>query len=161
MLNRHKGWNELFSSVSLKSTHKTDIKSYIQDDLDSIQARRTAFLARFIVLREGKRSRAHRFIEKQCWSERTTAEELCDLFRAIFKNNGDQMDLVERDLRRALKHAHTSVAFFLREYSQRATLNFASALLDYELSNELVFSSDQKSPRVNGWRRARDLLKEI
>ena len=39
-------------------------------------AERTAFVARFIVLREGRRSRAHRQIEQLCWEIETTAEDL-------------------------------------------------------------------------------------
>ena len=38
-----------------------------------VRARRTAFVARFIVLRESKRTRAHRVIETMEWADQTTA----------------------------------------------------------------------------------------
>ena len=55
------------------------------------RARRTAFVARFIVLRESKRTKAHRIIEKMSWSDDTTAEELAMMFRQVFIENGDNM----------------------------------------------------------------------
>ena len=65
-------------------------------------AQRTAFVARFIVLREGRRSRAHRKIEEMIWSNETTVEALYEMFRAAFINNGDKLEPVDRDLNRAL-----------------------------------------------------------
>ena len=55
------------------------------------RARRTAFVARFIVLRESKRTKAHRIIEKMSWSDDTTAEELAMMFRQVFIENGDKV----------------------------------------------------------------------
>jgi hypothetical protein len=117
-------------------------------------ARRTAFVSRFIVLREGRRSRAHREIEELVWEANTTAEELHKLFRQCFINNGDKLTPVDRDLNRALEHAETSATFFLDQYVDRMTLSFHEALLDYERSNCLLFGDDSGSnaPRKGGWR---------
>jgi hypothetical protein len=41
----------------------TSAEAADEKDLQTIEARRTAFVARFIVLRESKRTRAHRIIE--------------------------------------------------------------------------------------------------
>jgi hypothetical protein len=124
-----------------------------------IKARRTAFVARFIVLREGKRTRAHRQIELLTWSEDTSAEELADKFREIFKANGDSMTPVERDIRRALAHANRSISFFVQEYESRATTNFIDALFDYERSNALLFGKEDQ-PKPGGWRLPKELLKQ-
>jgi hypothetical protein len=104
--------------------------SRIGVDTAVIEARRTAFVARFIVLREARRTRAHRTIEQLSWNKDTTAEELADLFRTAFKQNGDNMVPVNRDIRRALAHADRSINHFIGEYSSRATLNFIDALID-------------------------------
>ena len=122
------------------------------------KARRTAFVARFIVMREGKRSRAHRAIELTTWNDNTTAEELADIFRAVFKKNGDAMSPVERDIRRALAHANRSISFFVNEYETRSTTNFIDALFDYERSNSLLFGKDEQ-PKPGGWRLPKELLK--
>lgn len=123
-----------------------------------IKARRTAFVARFIVLREAKRTRAHRVIELMGWEDLTSAEELCTRFRQVFIDNGDNMQPVDRDLRRALGHASRSLNYFISEYSQRATRNFIEALVDYERSNSLLFGSDEQ-PKPGGWRLPKELLK--
>lgn len=120
------------------------------------RARRTAFVARFIVLRESKRSRSHRVIEHMEWQDSTSAEELCEMFRKVFVQNGDNMDPVERDLRRALAHANRSINHFISEYDSRATLNFIDALHDYERSNQLLFGDDEH-PKLGGWRLPQDL----
>ncbi len=122
------------------------------------KARRTAFVARFIVLREGKRTRAHRQIELLNWREDTSAEELADTFRAIFKANGDSMTPVERDIRRALAHSNRSISFFVQEYESRATNNFIDALFDYERSNSLLFGKEDQ-PKPGGWRLPKELVK--
>jgi len=116
-----------------------------------IRARRTAFIARFIVLREGKRSRAHRVIEQLEWNDDTTVEELVERIRSIFTENGDNMSPVERDIRRAMAHASRSLNHFVVEYAQRATTNFIAALYDYERSNKLLFGGDDQ-PKPGGWR---------
>ena len=123
-----------------------------------IQARRTAFVARFIVLREAKRTRAHRIIEEMAWTPETTAEELCERFRQTFQENGDNMTPVERDLRRALAHANRSLLHFIDEYSTRSTLNFIDSLFDYDRSNTLLFGDDE-SPKAGGWRLPQELLR--
>jgi len=127
-----------------------------ESDTSIIKARRTAFVARFIVLREGKRTRAHRVIELMEWDDLTTVEELADRFRKTFVENGDNMFPVDRDLRRAVAHSFRSIKFFVTEYATRATKNFVEALVDYERSNELLFSDDD-APKPGGWR----LPKEI
>lgn len=126
------------------------------DELDIIQARRTAFVARFIVLRESKRSRSHRIIEQMDWNPDTSAEDLAERFRRVFQENGDNMEPVERDIRRALAHSERSLNHFIAEYSLRATHNFIDALYDYERSNTLLFGDDEH-PKLGGWRLPQDL----
>ncbi len=123
-----------------------------------IRARRTAFVARFIVLRESKRSRAHRVIELMEWKDEATAEEIAERFRAAFRSNGDKLSPVERDLRRALEHSRRSINFFIMEYEVRATLSFVEALEDYDRSNVLLFGDDEK-PRPSGWMLPSELRK--
>ena len=147
----------------------------VQMNLALERARRTAFVARFIVLREGKRTRAHRIIEGMDWDDRTTAEELCAQFRQVFVDNGDKLGPVDRDLRRAMAHAdrvkpHRKevignreipylVSHFIYEYQNRATTNFIDALFDYERSNALLFGDDGDQPKPGGWHLPRELLK--
>jgi len=119
--------------------------------LTILRARRTAFIARFIVLREAKRSRAHRAIEKMTWQDYASAEDIAEHIRQLFIHNGDNMEPVERDIRRALAHANRSLNHFINEYAQRSTLNFYEALLDYEKSNTLLFGDDEEQPKVGGW----------
>ena len=117
-----------------------------------ISAMRTAFVARFIVLREGRRSRAHRVIEQMAWDDTTTAEDLCARFREAFIANGDKLQPVDRDLRRALDHARCSANYFVEQYLGRSCLSFREALTDYERSNKLLFGETQESiPRSGGW----------
>lgn len=124
------------------------------------EARRTAFVARFIVLREGKRTNAHRIIEHLVWSKETTAEELAQKFRDIFLQNGDNLSPVDRDIRRALDHSRRSLKHFVHEYSARATLSFVESLVDYERSNVLLFGPEDQ-PRLGGWRPTRELVKNL
>ena len=123
------------------------------DEKTRSAAMRTAFVARFIVLREGRRSRAHRIIESMTWNEQTTADELCHKFREAFMNNGDKLQPVDRDLKRALEHARCSANYFVEQYIGRCTLSFRDALADYERSNKLLFGdSKEEVPRSGGWR---------
>lgn len=115
-------------------------------------ALRTAFIARLIVLREGRRSRAHRLIEALEWEESSTAYELYDRIRDTFVKNGDRLGPVDRDLRRSLEHAERSVDYFLQPYVERATLSFKDALIDYRRSNMLLFGGEDEVPRSGGWR---------
>lgn len=124
------------------------------------RARRTAFVARFIVLREGKRSRAHRKIEMLRWTPTTSAEELAATIREVFKQNGDKLGGVDRDLRRALGHATKTLSHFVREYESRCSVSFVEALYDYERSNELLFGHDER-PKPGGWRMPHELEREI
>jgi hypothetical protein len=125
-----------------------------------LRARRTAFVARFIVLRESKRTRAHRIIELMSWDDTTTVEDLASRFRQAFVDNGDNMVPVDRDLRRALAHAERSLKHFVLEYAQRATLNFVDSLHDYERSNSLLFGDDE-SPKPGGWRMPGELERDL
>lgn len=115
-------------------------------------ALRTAFVARFIVLREGRRSRAHRLIEQIAWEDASTAYDLYKMFRQAFLDNGDRLQPVDRDLRRALEHAERSVDYFVQQYCNRSTLSFHDALLDYARSNDLLFGEEGEIPRSGGWR---------
>lgn len=126
------------------------------EELAIVQARRTAFVARFIVLREAKRTRAHRVIEMMEWDALTTAEDLADRFREAFVANGDNMMPVDRDIRRALAHASRSLNHFIREYAERGTRDFIEALFDYERSNALLFGEDEQ-PKPGGWRLPQEL----
>ncbi len=137
---------------------ETEFEDLQELDESIIRARRTAFIARFIVLREGKRTRAHRVIEMMEWDDLTTVEELAERCRNAFIENGDNMVPVDRDLRRAVAHSQRSLKFFVTEYSARATRSFIEALQDYERSNELLFGADEQ-PKPGGWRLPKELIK--
>ncbi len=126
--------------------------------LAEVRARRTAFVARFIVLRESKRTRAHRIIEMLSWEDSVSAEELAARFRQIFVENGDNMTPVDRDINRALAHSSRSLNYFIAEYSARSTTSFIDSLWDYERSNTLLFGSDEQ-PKPGGWRLPQELIK--
>lgn len=130
----------------------------VEQEQALIRARRTAFVARFIVLREAKRTKAHRVIEMMEWEDQTTVEELYRRFRQVFVDNGDNMVPVDRDLRRAMAHSMRSLQHFIREYSARSTENFIEALIDYERSNKLLFG-DEEQPKPGGWRLPLELKK--
>ncbi|MCB0318708.1 MAG: hypothetical protein KDD56_08115 [Bdellovibrionales bacterium] len=133
-------------------------KENTNTSLEQIEARRTAFVARFIVLRESKRTKAHRIIEMMSWSPETTAEELAESFRKVFIENGDNMSPVDRDIRRALSHSTRSLNHFIKEYASRSTHNFIDALYDYERSNELLFGSEDQ-PKPGGWQLPKEIEK--
>ena len=130
-----------------------------EEQKELIRARRTAFVARFIVLRESRRTRAHRVIEMMHWEDDTSAEELAERFRQAFISNGDNMVPVERDIRRALAHSDRSLRHFIAEYAERATSSFIDALADYERSNILLFGDDD-TPKSGGWRLIPELMRE-
>lgn len=136
------------------------VQAPLVTELALVRARRTAFIARFIVLRESKRSRAHRTIELMKWEDSATAEDLAEKIRDCFRSNGDSLSPVERDIKRALAHANRSISFFVCEYETRATLNFIDALFDYERSNTLLFGNDEQ-PKPGGWRMPKELLKSV
>jgi hypothetical protein len=136
-------------------TNETDLTEL---EKQIVRARRTAFVARFIVLREAKRTRAHRVIELMEWDDLTTVEELAERFRNAFVENGDNMVPVDRDLRRAVAHSHRSLKFFVSEYAVRATRSFIESLYDYERSNELLFGTEDQ-PKPGGWRLPNELKK--
>jgi len=125
----------------------------VLDDNSRRIALRTAFISRFIVLREGRRSRAHRVIEDFVWDDQTTAEELAGRLLRAFEENGDKLTPVKRDIKRALDHAKYSVDYFVEQYLGRSNCSFVEALEDYEKSNRLLFGDDPDSlPRNGGWR---------
>lgn len=116
-------------------------------------AERTAFVARFIVLREGRSSRAHRRIEALEWTVNASVDDVYVLFREAFVANGDRMSGVDKDLNRALDHARRSSQHFVDPYLERATTTFFDALKDYMRSNELLFGADMEEvPRSGGWK---------
>lgn len=124
----------------------------LRNDVDARRiAIRTAFVSRFIVLRENRRTKAHRKIETLIWDDSTSAEELYDQFRQAFLDNGDKLTPVDRDLRRALSHAYCSIEHFIGQYLGRSTKSFEEALQDYMKSNELLFGEDEM-PKAVGWR---------
>lgn len=133
-----------------------EFRAPVTNEQELTRARRTAFVARFIVLRESKRSRAHRQIEMLEWTDSVTAEELAGRIRQVFVDNGDNLGPVDRDIRRALAHSARSLNHFIREYTSRATLSFVEALYDYERSNTLLFG-DGESPKTGGWRLPQEL----
>jgi hypothetical protein len=146
--------------TSVESYRSSGVSLIIpESDPAVVRARRTAFVARFIVLRESKRSRAHRRIEELAWDDSTTVDELAEIVRNIFVANGDNMGPVDRDLRRAVGHSKRSLNFFIQEYESRATNNFIDALFDYERSNTLLFGSDDQ-PKPGGWRLPKELIKQ-
>lgn len=150
--------SEPVNSKKLAYIKKRLEKSAI-DPILQRSAIRTAFVARFIILREGRRSRAHRIIEQMSWQENSTAEILYNMFRQAFIENGDKLLSVDRDLRRSLDHAYSSVGHFVDQYVGRAGLSFKEALVDYERSNVLLFG-EEDLPRSGGWRLPSDLKRE-
>ena len=148
----------------------------IYDKLILERARRTAFISRFIVLREGKKSKAHREIELLEWCDSSRTEDLLEQIYKIFQKFGDNLAIVDRDLGRALAHAdrlnplksgdskdtfesHFSLWPLIEEYNKRACTTFIDALFDYERSNKLLFGEDGDQPKLGGWRLPRELLR--
>jgi len=141
-------------SLVMDNISESDISEELKQAV--VRARRTAFMARFIVLRESKRSRSHRIIEQFEWDDQATTEELYERIREVFIKNGDNMEPVDRDLRRAYAHSQRSLKHFIEEYNARSTNNFIDALYDYERSNALLFGEDEH-PKLGGWRLPQDL----
>ncbi len=122
-------------------------------DKEVASAIRTAFVAKFILLRESKRSKAHRTIEKLSWLENTSVKDLHTIIRNEFIRNGDKLIAVDKDLDRALMYAKASANYFLSQYLSRECLSFREALLDYERSNELLFGTpDCPENKRKGWK---------
>ena len=142
----------LASSFIQSAARRHGYRREVEPELRNV-AIRTAFVARFIVLREGRRSRAHRLIEKLTWDAGTTAQELAKMFREAFVQNGDKLKPVDRDIDRSLRHAERSAGYFVEEYIGRATESFLDALKDYQRSNQLLFGDGTENvPRKGGWR---------
>lgn len=127
-------------------------KKEVFDEFAKRNAERTAFVSRFIVLREARKSKAHREIEQMIWQETETAKDIARKFRKAFLENGDKIETVDRDIKRALDHASCSVSHFIEQYLDRTFLSFQDALVDYKRSNELLF--DSQAPRSGGWKLA-------
>ncbi|MCC6933427.1 MAG: hypothetical protein IT292_09260 [Deltaproteobacteria bacterium] len=150
----------LANSYTQDSNKRRGYKREVQPELKNI-AIRTAFVARFIVLREGRRSRAHRLLEKMTWDAASTAQDLARKFRSAFEQNGDNLKPVDRDIERSLKHAERSAGYFIEEYISRATESFVDAIKDYHRSNQLLFGEEPEAvPRKGGWRLNEVLGKE-
>ena len=116
-------------------------------------AKRTAFVARFIVLREGRRTKAHRMIEEMTWSQDSDAETLANMFKAAFLMNGDKAKRFEKDLKKALDHAEYSSRYHVSHYLERACLTFSDAIADYHRTNSLLFEEDSPDrPKSGGWK---------
>ena len=137
------------------------LREFENSSVDIVKARRTAFLARFIVLREGRRSRAHRDIELMDWSDLVTAEKLAKRFHDAFVSNGGKLIPVDRDIRRALAHSDRVLSYLVPEYVQRSSNSFLSALKDYEESNALLFEDGDEQPKSIGWRLVSELEREL
>ena len=153
------------------------MKDPTYDKLVLERARRTAFISRFIVLREGKKSKAHRQIESLEWTDSTSTEELVANLREIFASYGDSLASIDRDLRRAKAHAdrlnpyhgtegkpdtyesHFSLWPLIEEYNKRSCTTFVDALFDYERSNKLLFGDENDQPKLGGWRLPRELIR--
>lgn len=87
------------------------------------------------------------------WDDSASAEDLYDLFRSAFLQNGDKLEPVDRDLKRALSHAYCSIEHFMGQYVSRSTTTFMDALEDYKKSNKLLFGDDvDKEIKSVGWR---------
>ena len=94
------------------------------------------------------------------WGENASAEDVANMCRAIFKENGDNMRVVENDIRKAMSHADRSLKHFYEEYEARATNDFIHALHDYERSNALLFGDDDEDrPTSEGWRHPKELAR--
>ena len=139
---------------------KKDSEFKDSKDLILIKARRTAFIARFIVLREQKPSHAHRQIELLEWKDNCTAEEVAQMLRDAYINNKDNIKNVDRDIKRALAHASRALKYFIDQYIQRATTSFLSALEDYQYSNKMLFG-DLEQPENKAWHSAAAIRKRI
>ena len=124
------------------------------------RAKRTAFVTRFIVLREKRRSRAHRLIEHLSWDQYSSAEEVAVMIRSVFKNSGESARSYEPDIRKALNYAKGLYFYFVPQYAERATNCFLDALVDYERSKDLLFSREE-SPDCLGWRMPAEIQHEI
>ena len=141
----------MINSITQVLSQRVSNKNVPQELL--IAVTRAAFISRFIVLREGRRSRAHRKIEKLAWTQETTAEEIYEKIRECFIENGDKLTPVDRDLRRALEHAKTAAPYFISQYANRLTLNFRESLKDYQKSNSMFFENeDSEALKTGGWR---------
>jgi hypothetical protein len=141
------------SEVHSFAPSRGDREDLRQQPLARRLALRTAFVSRFILLREARRSKAHRIIESMEWDDSVTAEDLYDRFREAFVKNGDKLEAVDRDLRRALSHAYCSIEHFIGQYVSRSTDTFIGALEDYKKSNKLLFGDDADSEiKSVGWR---------
>lgn len=114
-----------------------------------IRARRTAFVSKFIILRENKISRSHAILERLHWDDTTT---YYDLYRAFYKilRAFDKPLCFKKDLDKAKEHAKTLSPTFVREYANRSGQSFLEALIDYEKSVYILFGADHLRTLL-GW----------
>lgn len=138
----------LFSVVGLNRASKIgiDMKKYHS-------ALRNAFIARFIVLTNRRRSRANGLLKKLTWTEEVTAEQLAEIIKGIFVSANDFNETIEKDIAKSIEHANYSAIFFTEYYHQRSILSIKEAVEDYKRSNELLFgdretTSSSKLPTV-------------
>ncbi|MCS6892954.1 MAG: hypothetical protein NZO16_00045 [Deltaproteobacteria bacterium] len=114
-------------------------KSFAQSDI--LRARRTAFVSKFIILRENKVSRAHEIIEKLAWDDTDSHYTLAKAFEKIFNFFGEDKSYM-KDIEKALLSAKSLSAAFIKEYATRSGKCFLEALLDHERSIFILFGSE-------------------
>lgn len=145
--------NPLFSSDMPSDLTKRYIPGVLATEDERRIALRTAFVARFIVLRESRKSEAHRLIERTEWGDIVSAEDLYNEFLEIFSIFKEELFLAKKDLDRALEHSVRSVDHFVEQYAARATTSFSEALRDYWRSNELLFGIKERQRKgKTGWK---------
>ncbi|MBL7662865.1 hypothetical protein JNK13_08960 [bacterium] len=117
-------------------------------------ALRTAFVARFIILRENRKSKVNKAIEDLSWSLDATVDEIYRVIRKTLTEAGDRTQIVDRDLKRAKAYSERTVDYFIDQYLSRATTSFRDALADYQRSSELLGRDEsiQKRSQRSGWR---------
>lgn len=114
-----------------------------------IRAKRTAFVSKFIILREKKISQAHSIIERLLWNQKTDYQTLARVFKRIFKFFNDERTY-ESDIKKASEYAKNLPTYFIKEYDTRSGTSFLQALLDYEKSVFILFGSDYLK-NLLGW----------
>ncbi|MCS6960896.1 MAG: hypothetical protein NZT61_00120 [Deltaproteobacteria bacterium] len=114
-----------------------------------IRAQRTAFVSKFIILRETKISPAHTVIEMLTWEDKTTYLELANAFEKIFKVTGRDKTYL-KDIKKAIEHAKNLSIAFVNEYARRSGLSFLESLIDYEKSIFILFGPNYLSSII-GW----------
>lgn len=138
---------------SLKRNTQNHI-AFRSDPKMKVASTRAAFLSKFILLRENKKSKAHREIEKEFWGPEETAQDLYAKFLCIFEKYKDNK--AKEDLKASLKYAKTLIDYFVNQYSTRITLNFGDALRDYKRTHDLL---EENCLKPMGWKIPRNKSK--